>query len=383
MATGPSLSMRRGRPIKYPRPQDCPHLDRPEHVNGVCYQCSSNINNQRKREKKLEDGGMPEPPKRRRRKDNEYDENDEYSDFLELNVGGKIFATTVATVNREMSLLSVLLFGGQQAMNNYARYDRQGRLFIDRDPTYFRWILNYLRDGYLVTIPSEVHERMQILQEARFYSLNSLSGIISNPHQTQQVHPQILHAQALARAHAQQAHAYQLHLMQAAQYQQMLEEQKKQAAVEKKEHEGAAETPSFLTARPSTRGIFYLSEGKWQTIFPESAWTTVGVRFEDSSDEISFLSLNYTLQNDANGCIPVYQSSIELCRTRLQINETAKTQVDVNNHVNPDQRSPKYVANAEFWWEPSQSQYPQLCARVSRDDIKVSGPMDFIRTEPE
>lgn len=58
---------------------------------------------------------------------------------------GKIFATTVATVNREMSLLSVLLFGDQQAMNNYARYDRQGRLFIDRDPTYFRWILNYLR----------------------------------------------------------------------------------------------------------------------------------------------------------------------------------------------------------------------------------------------
>lgn len=91
----------------------------------------------------------------------------------------------------------------------------------------------------MVTIPSEVHERMQILQEARFYSLNSLSGIISNPHQTQQVHPQILHAQALGRAHAQQAHAYQLHLMQAAQYQQMLEEQNKQAAVEKKEHEGA------------------------------------------------------------------------------------------------------------------------------------------------
>lgn len=55
----PCLSMRRGRPIKYPRPPDCPHMDRPEHANGVCYQCSSNINNQRKREKKLEDGSMP------------------------------------------------------------------------------------------------------------------------------------------------------------------------------------------------------------------------------------------------------------------------------------------------------------------------------------
>lgn len=49
--------MRRGRPIKYPRPPNCPHIDRKEHANGVCYQCSSNINNQRKREKKLEEGG--------------------------------------------------------------------------------------------------------------------------------------------------------------------------------------------------------------------------------------------------------------------------------------------------------------------------------------
>jgi hypothetical protein len=48
-------SMRRGRPIKYPRPPECPHLGRPEHANGVCYQCSSNINNQKKREKRIDE----------------------------------------------------------------------------------------------------------------------------------------------------------------------------------------------------------------------------------------------------------------------------------------------------------------------------------------
>lgn len=40
---------KRGRPIKHPRSTHCTHLNRPEHANGVCYQCSSNINNQHKR----------------------------------------------------------------------------------------------------------------------------------------------------------------------------------------------------------------------------------------------------------------------------------------------------------------------------------------------
>lgn len=40
---------KRGRPILYPRPSNCTHINRPEHANNVCYQCSSNINNQKKR----------------------------------------------------------------------------------------------------------------------------------------------------------------------------------------------------------------------------------------------------------------------------------------------------------------------------------------------
>jgi len=261
-----------------------------------------------------------------------------------------------------------------------------GRLFIDRDPTYFRWILNYLRDGYLVTIPSALHERLQILQEARFYSLNSLSGIISNPHQTQQIHPHIqaLHAQQQAlRAHAQ-AQAYQLHLMQQhALHQRMQEEQKKQEFNQIKKEE--PENPSFLTARPSTRGIFYLSEGKWLSLFPEHKfpWATIAVRFEDSSDEVVFLSLVYKLDTDQTGnCVPVYSSSQEICRSKLLINETAKTRIDLS-HAVPDPVSHKLGAFAEFWWEPSQSQYPQLCGRITSDTAVQVGPMDFIRTQPE
>eukprot|EP01125_Pyxidicula_operculata_P016336 TRINITY_DN5610_c0_g1_i1.p1 TRINITY_DN5610_c0_g1~~TRINITY_DN5610_c0_g1_i1.p1 ORF type:complete len:101 (+),score=4.50 TRINITY_DN5610_c0_g1_i1:183-485(+) len=48
----PSSTKKRGRPRKYPRPSECTHIPRPEHVRGVCYQCSSNINNKNKRHTK-------------------------------------------------------------------------------------------------------------------------------------------------------------------------------------------------------------------------------------------------------------------------------------------------------------------------------------------
>lgn len=48
---------------------------------------------------------------------------------------GHIFLTTVQTLQREASVLTSVP----------PRHDKDGRIFIDRDPTYFRWILNYLR----------------------------------------------------------------------------------------------------------------------------------------------------------------------------------------------------------------------------------------------
>jgi len=83
--------------------------------------------------------------------------------------------TTLHTLNKETSLLS-LLINGEQC---YPHYDKEGRLFIDRDPTHFRWMLNYLRDGYLVTVPASKNHRLEVLQEARYYSLHNLIALIS------------------------------------------------------------------------------------------------------------------------------------------------------------------------------------------------------------
>jgi hypothetical protein len=59
------------------------------------------------------------------------------------------------------------MFSGQ--MGN--RRDADGRYFIDRDGTHFRYILNYLRDG-TSTCPAALRD--EVLAEARFYQLQEL-----------------------------------------------------------------------------------------------------------------------------------------------------------------------------------------------------------------
>jgi hypothetical protein len=211
-----STSLRqRGRPIKHPRPHDCPHIDRVEHERGVCYQCSSNINNQAKREKRGEEGdensqepiglelsssqilinpassppglnptpvsspssgesqlinGTPKRkhydgmemgngPTKKKRANTLRKSLGHIADpsMIELNVGGKIFTTTSMTLTREVSML----FNMQGAAR-----DAEGRIFFDRDPTHFRYILNYLREGAFV-LPYSLQDRMELAQEAR------------------------------------------------------------------------------------------------------------------------------------------------------------------------------------------------------------------------
>jgi hypothetical protein len=42
-------------------------------------------------------------------------------------------------------------------------------VFIDRDPEFFVFVLNYLRDGPAVVLPDKEHSRARVQQEAYFY----------------------------------------------------------------------------------------------------------------------------------------------------------------------------------------------------------------------
>ena len=78
--------------------------------------------------------------------------------IITLNVGGISFLTTYTTLNRGF-------FAGlrKQNLNNY---------FIDRDPTHFRHIINYLRGTS--TFPSQSEELRELAMEANFYCLHEL-----------------------------------------------------------------------------------------------------------------------------------------------------------------------------------------------------------------
>lgn len=74
----------------------------------------------------------------------------------------------IVRVNRRrLNILSVLKHESSMASSR----DTSGALFIDRDPTYFKYVLNYLRNG-IVDLPPERYALNALLREAEFYQIN-------------------------------------------------------------------------------------------------------------------------------------------------------------------------------------------------------------------
>lgn len=61
---------------------------------------------------------------------------------IPLNVGGYSFVTTLSTLTKDKDSMLAAMFSGRHELDT----DSEGRFFIDRDGTYFKYILNYLRD---------------------------------------------------------------------------------------------------------------------------------------------------------------------------------------------------------------------------------------------
>uniref|UniRef100_A0A671UIY2 Potassium channel tetramerization domain containing 17 n=1 Tax=Sparus aurata TaxID=8175 RepID=A0A671UIY2_SPAAU len=93
--------------------------------------------------------------------------------WVRLNVGGTVFLTTRQTLLKEQTSF---LYRLCQQQDLHSDTDETGAYVIDRDPTYFGPILNYLRHGKLVYNKELAEEG--VLEEAEFYNITPLIKLI-------------------------------------------------------------------------------------------------------------------------------------------------------------------------------------------------------------
>ncbi|PFX30109.1 BTB/POZ domain-containing protein KCTD21 [Stylophora pistillata] len=96
-----------------------------------------------------------------------------FASLIKLNVGGKIYKTTLDTLRKDRDSVLCAMFSGRFELK---ADPEDGAYFIDRDGKLFRYILNYLRDGDLL-YPDDQTVREQLLKEAKFYQVQ---GIINH-----------------------------------------------------------------------------------------------------------------------------------------------------------------------------------------------------------
>jgi len=90
---------------------------------------------------------------------------------IPLNVGGYSFVTTLSTLTKDKDSMLAAMFSGRHELDT----DSEGRYFIDRDGTYFKYILNYLRDRK--QLPS-ADIALEVYKEAQFYQIEGLIGTL-------------------------------------------------------------------------------------------------------------------------------------------------------------------------------------------------------------
>ncbi|XP_059819234.1 BTB/POZ domain-containing protein KCTD14-like [Hypanus sabinus] len=84
---------------------------------------------------------------------------------INLNVGGQVYTTTLSTLTRFPGSKLAEMFHGRTRLP----LDRKGRYFIDRNGTYFKYILEFLR-----TRKPPSHFAQGLYQEALFYGIEPL-----------------------------------------------------------------------------------------------------------------------------------------------------------------------------------------------------------------
>ena len=96
---------------------------------------------------------------------------------IKLNVGGHVFMTSVLTLTRDPDSMLAAMFSGRHKLH----ITPDGAVFIDRDGTHFRYILNFLRDGSLRpgSLPDDKGIIQELIAEAEYYQLQGFLDFLS------------------------------------------------------------------------------------------------------------------------------------------------------------------------------------------------------------
>jgi hypothetical protein len=100
--------------------------------------------------------------------------NNRSNQWIKLNVGGTHFMTTRITLCRDHNSFLYRLCQEDHDLNSDK--DETGAYLIDRDPSYFGPILNYLRHGKLIINKDLAEEG--VLEEAEFYNITELIKLL-------------------------------------------------------------------------------------------------------------------------------------------------------------------------------------------------------------
>jgi len=101
-------------------------------------------------------------------------------DRVVLNVGGQIFHTTKATLcAADPNSMLAKMFDDNLALASSVK-DESGAWFIDRDPLYFRVILNFLRNPAKLIMDENLNAE-GVLEEATFFQVAPLIALLQSP----------------------------------------------------------------------------------------------------------------------------------------------------------------------------------------------------------
>ena len=94
--------------------------------------------------------------------------NDAQSGLYLMEVGGALFHTRLEVLHRHEGMLSAM------ASDDFSHDVEGGEYaFLDRDPTWFPLVLQFLRTG-VALLPNDAERRLAVFREAQYYSLEGL-----------------------------------------------------------------------------------------------------------------------------------------------------------------------------------------------------------------